>query len=116
MSRTGKEGLSEIRWLYSVQGIPESKPVKDTTGAVIECKARDRVEERLEVTLAGVAPASSGPHKTITTRAITPKGQSPNVPDGIVIGESKFSIGGKKLIKICGMYIKLYTGTVTNVL
>lgn len=82
--------MTEIRWLYPIQGVPESKPVKDTTGAVIECKARDRVEERLEVTLAGVAPAASGPQKSIKTRAITPKGQSPNVPDGIVVGESKY--------------------------
>ncbi|XP_071134806.1 cilia- and flagella-associated protein 47-like isoform X3 [Mytilus edulis] len=87
ISKTGNDGLTEIRWLYPIQGVPESKPVKDTTGAVVECKARDRVEERLEVTLAGVAPAASGPQKNITTRSITPKGQKPKVADGIVVGE-----------------------------
>ena len=85
---TGSEGLTEIRWLYPIQGIPESKPIKDSLGAVVECKARDRLEERLEVTLSGVAPASSGPHKSVLTRSITPKGSSTNISDGIVVGES----------------------------
>ena len=89
LSVTGSEGLTEIRWLYPIQGIPESKPIKDSLGAVVECKARDRLEERLEVTLSGVAPASSGPHKSVLTRSITPKGSSTNISDGIVVGESK---------------------------
>ncbi|KAK3096977.1 hypothetical protein FSP39_005325 [Pinctada imbricata] len=88
LSKTGSDGLSEIRWVYPVHGIPESKPLKDSQGAVIDCKARDRVEERLEVTLSGVAPASSGPQKTVLTRSITPKDRSPKIPDGIVVGET----------------------------
>lgn len=58
---------------------------------MVECKARDRLEERLEVTLAGVAPASSGPQKPIRKRAITPKSadKEPFTPNGIVVGESK---------------------------
>lgn len=87
LSISGNDGLREIRWLYPIQGIPESKPIKDSQGAVVECKARDRLEERLEVTLSGVAPASSGPHKSVFTRSITPKGS--NISDGIVVGESK---------------------------
>lgn len=89
LSVTGSEGIREIRWLYPIQGIPESKPIKDSQGAVVECKARDRLEERLEVTLSGVAPSSSGPHKSVLTRSITPKGSSTNISDGIVVGESK---------------------------
>lgn len=89
LSVTGNEGIKEIRWLYPIQGIPESKPIKDSQGAVVECKARDRLEERLEVTLSGVAPSSSGPHKSVLTRSITPKGSSTNISDGIVVGESK---------------------------
>ncbi|XP_021363645.1 cilia- and flagella-associated protein 47-like isoform X2 [Mizuhopecten yessoensis] len=88
LSTTGSDGLQEIRWVYPISGIPESKPAKDTQGAVIECKARDRVEERLEVTLAGVAPASSGPQRSILTRSVTPKDQKPKIADGVVIGET----------------------------
>lgn len=88
LSVTGNEGIKEIRWLYPIQGIPESKPIKDSQGAVVECKARDRLEERLEVTLSGVAPSSSGPHKSVLTRSITPKGSSTNISDGIVVGET----------------------------
>ncbi|XP_053397416.1 cilia- and flagella-associated protein 47-like isoform X4 [Mercenaria mercenaria] len=88
LSRTGSEGVSEVRWVFPIQGIPESRPIKESYGAVIECKARDRLEERLEVTLAGVAPVTSGPQRSIYTRSITPKNESPKLPDGIVVGET----------------------------
>ncbi|KAL3884217.1 hypothetical protein ACJMK2_030436, partial [Sinanodonta woodiana] len=88
LSRTGSDGLSEIRWIFPIHGIPESRPIKEQYGAVIDCKARERLEERLEVTLAGVAPSTSGPHKSIQKRSITPKNEQPKVPDGIVVGET----------------------------
>ncbi|XP_048239518.1 cilia and flagella-associated protein 47-like isoform X3 [Haliotis rufescens] len=88
VSRTGSGGLMEIRWLFPVNGIPESKPVRDSQGAVIECRARESIEERLEVTLSGVAPSSAGPQKRMRTRAKTPKDDAPQVPDGIVVGET----------------------------
>ena len=91
LSRTSGEGISEIRWLFPIHGIPESRPIKDSFGAIISCQARDRLEERLEVTLAGVAPSTSGQHKTITTRSVTPKNAPPKVPNSIVVGESEFS-------------------------
>lgn len=77
--------------MFPIQGIPESQPIKESFGAIIECKARDRLEERLEVTLAGVAPVTSGPMKSIYTRSVTPKDESPKLPDGIVVGESKLT-------------------------
>ncbi|XP_052808119.1 cilia- and flagella-associated protein 47-like isoform X2 [Mya arenaria] len=88
LSRTGSDGIREVRWVFPIQGIPESRPIKESYGAMIECQARDRLEERLEVTLAGVAPVTSGPMKSIYTRSITPKNESPKLPDGIVVGES----------------------------
>jgi hypothetical protein len=93
LSRTGSEGVIEVRWIFPIQGIPESHPIKESYGAIIECKARDRLEERLEVTLAGVAPVTSGPQRSIYTRSITPKNESPKLPDGIVVGESKKFMG-----------------------
>ncbi|CAH1800026.1 unnamed protein product [Owenia fusiformis] len=84
-SRSG--GLHEIRWLYPINGIPEVEAVKDNQGAIIECQARERVEERLEVTLSGVAPSSSGPQKAIRARAVTPKDTRPSVPEGVIVGE-----------------------------
>ena len=42
------------------------------------------------MTLAGVAPSTSGQHKTITTRSVTPKNAPPKVPNSIVVGESEF--------------------------
>ncbi|XP_052240686.1 cilia- and flagella-associated protein 47-like isoform X3 [Dreissena polymorpha] len=88
LSRTGSEGIREVRWVFPIQGIPESQPIKESYGAVIECQARDRLEERLEVTLAGVAPVTSRPMKSIYARSVTPKNESPKLPDGIVVGET----------------------------
>ena len=90
LSRTTGEGISEIRWLFPIQGIPESRPIKESYGALIGCQARDRIEERLEVTLAGVAPSTSGQHKSIISRSVTPKDTAPKVPSSIVVGESEF--------------------------
>lgn len=88
LSRTSSDGISEVRWIFPIQGIPESRPIKESYGAIIECKARDRLEERIEVTLAGVAPVTSGPQRSICTRSVTPKNESPKLPDGIVVGET----------------------------
>ncbi|KAK3775916.1 hypothetical protein RRG08_017206 [Elysia crispata] len=81
-------GLPEIRWLFPVHGVPESAPMKDSQPAGIVCQARDLVEQRLEVTLAGVAPGSNGV-SSLATRAKTPKDAKPNIPEGVVVGNSK---------------------------
>lgn len=49
LSRTNSGGLREIKWCYPVHGYPELTPTKEISAAVVQCKARDRVEERLEV-------------------------------------------------------------------
>ena len=86
--RSTSGGLREICWLYPIHGYPELSG-KDVQTAEIECKARERAEERLEVTLSGVAPCSSGPKRSIKARALTPSGHKPQTPDGVVVGESK---------------------------
>ncbi|XP_043927775.1 cilia- and flagella-associated protein 47 [Protopterus annectens] len=53
-----------IRWIYPVHGIPEALPLK-TTPTVICCRARNRIEERIEVLLTGAVP---GPTATPLTR------------------------------------------------
>ena len=87
-SETG--GLHEIRWLYPIHGYPELPAPADEPPAMLRCQARTRVEERLEVTLAGVAPSASGAKRGATTRAMTPAGQTPNLPEGVVLGESEY--------------------------
>ncbi|XP_045065582.1 cilia- and flagella-associated protein 47-like isoform X3 [Coregonus clupeaformis] len=47
-----------VRWIYPIHGIPEAPP-KPSHPAVIECEARGRVEERVEVLLTGCVPGSS---------------------------------------------------------
>ena len=48
--------VNDLHWIFPVKGIPESHPIKDSQAPCIECKARSRVEERVEVTLTGLAP------------------------------------------------------------
>lgn len=79
-------GLKDIRWLYPIHGIPESHP-KANRGAVVNCQARSRIEERLQVTLTGAVAASS--YTSISTRAITPKDQRRQDTDGVVVGEGE---------------------------
>ncbi|XP_048459067.1 cilia and flagella-associated protein 47-like [Rhincodon typus] len=51
-------GISGIRWLYPIYGIPETLSTK-LLPAVIQCQARNRKEETMEVHLTGVVPGSS---------------------------------------------------------
>jgi hypothetical protein len=78
---------SEIKWVYPIRGYPEHSQTKDVTPALIFCQARDRVEERLEVTLSGVAPSAGGPKRGIKTRAVTPQNEPPRIPEGVVVAE-----------------------------
>ncbi len=80
--------VHEIAWTYPVVGYPEQVS-EESQPAVVVCRSRDRVEERLEVTLSGVAPSSAGPKRSIKARAKTPADESPKLPDGVVVGESK---------------------------
>ena len=87
---TDSNTVRELTWTYPVIGYPEQVSEVDQP-AVVTCRARDRVDERLEVTLSGVAPSSAGPKRGITARARTPADEAPNIPDGVVVGESKYS-------------------------
>ena len=91
LSQNNSGELHEIKWVYPIRGYPELTSTKDMAPAQITCKARDRVEERFEVLLSGVAPSNGGPKRGIKSRAITPKGKKPKTPESIVVGESKCS-------------------------
>ncbi|XP_028583251.2 cilia- and flagella-associated protein 47 isoform X2 [Podarcis muralis] len=67
------EVIRGIRWIYPIHGIPESPPYKSAP-AVVCCRARSRLDERVEVLLTGVTPATSG---------------TPIVSDSIIIAPSK---------------------------
>jgi len=70
--------MNDLHWIYPVKGIPESCPVKESQAPCIECKARGRVEERIEVTLTGVAPSSSSASYASYMRTLTPIQILPN--------------------------------------
>ncbi|XP_064816591.1 cilia- and flagella-associated protein 47-like [Oncorhynchus masou masou] len=53
-----KDRVRLVCWVYPIHGIPEAPP-EPSHPAVIECEARGRVEERVEVLLTGCVPGSS---------------------------------------------------------
>ncbi|XP_034145586.1 cilia- and flagella-associated protein 47 [Esox lucius] len=63
------EQIRSVRWVYPIHGIPEAPP-KRPNPAVIECEARSRVEERVEVLLTGCVPGSFVPD-TVTPHSST---------------------------------------------
>ena len=84
--------------MYPIHGVTED--IDPTAkSAVLECQARSRVEERLEVTLTGVAPSAAGQTRSIKARAVTPKGGEPAVPAGVVVAEGEW----RNLLKLRGI-------------
>ncbi|XP_009333062.1 PREDICTED: putative uncharacterized protein CXorf30 homolog [Pygoscelis adeliae] len=51
-------GIQGILWIYPVHGIPEA-PQQKLVPAVVRCRARQRVERRVEVLLTGVVPGAN---------------------------------------------------------
>ncbi|KFP29391.1 Putative uncharacterized protein CXorf30, partial [Colius striatus] len=51
-------GIQGILWIYPVHGIPEA-PQQRLVPATISCRARQRVERRVEVLLTGILPGST---------------------------------------------------------
>ncbi|NXA49598.1 CFA47 protein, partial [Nothocercus julius] len=51
-------GIRGIRWIYPIHGIPEA-PQQKSVSAVVRCRARHRVEQRVEVLLTGVVPGAT---------------------------------------------------------
>ncbi|XP_075708861.1 cilia- and flagella-associated protein 47 isoform X2 [Rhinoderma darwinii] len=58
ISKTVDGGISGIRWIYPIHGIPEAQP-SNSAPAVVCCQARSRTEERVEVLLTGVVPGQT---------------------------------------------------------
>eukprot|EP00062_Callorhinchus_milii_P018287 gi/632971676/ref/XP_007902288.1/ PREDICTED: uncharacterized protein LOC103185538 [Callorhinchus milii] len=58
ISKSNNEEINGIRWLYPIRGIPEALP-PDVSPAVIQCQAKNRIEERVEIVLTGAVPGSS---------------------------------------------------------
>ena len=76
--------VNDLTWIYPIKGVPESCPIKESQAPCIECKARSRVEERVEVTLTGVAPKAAGSSMGTYLRPLTPihlLGRYPSEPE-----------------------------------
>ncbi|XP_057307230.1 cilia and flagella-associated protein 47-like isoform X2 [Hydractinia symbiolongicarpus] len=57
LEEAGRAPIAEtgdVQWKYDIQGIPLSVPVKISHAPVFECRARERLEEKLEISFAGL--------------------------------------------------------------
>ncbi|XP_075257847.1 cilia- and flagella-associated protein 47-like isoform X3 [Convolutriloba macropyga] len=102
--------VSQIRWVFPVKGVPQST-IGEEKPLIIECEARNRVEERVEVILTGVIgtgsstskkkpgssvaatgaiPASSQPRLPSTSSGAGSQPGSPHLssPDGMLLSET----------------------------
>ncbi|PKK24952.1 hypothetical protein A306_00000203, partial [Columba livia] len=70
-------GIQGILWIYPVRGIPEV-PQQKLVPAVVRCRARQRVERRVEVQLAGVAAGATAVPATRNSAML-----NTNKPDNI---------------------------------
>ncbi|KAG6937387.1 cilia and flagella associated protein 47, partial [Chelydra serpentina] len=81
MSENGE--IHGICWIYPIHGIPEAQPYKSAP-AVVCCRARYRVEERVEVLLTGVVPGTTTMPAERNV-AITTKNKTPSVQDEVQV-------------------------------
>ena len=87
-------GILQILWTYPIRCFPEVKPASDVPPVEVRCQARMRIEERLEVLLAGMVPSSAGVRRcSKPTSSPPPSGKSdaPATPEKSTIGESKLA-------------------------
>ncbi|XP_075347998.1 cilia- and flagella-associated protein 47 [Mycteria americana] len=65
-------GIQGILWIYPVHGIPEA-PQQKLVPAVVCCRARQRVERRVEVLLTGVVPGANAMPATRNSAIVNTK-------------------------------------------
>lgn len=44
----------KLTWTYNIHGIPTSMPINNNQAPVIKCRARERVEEKLEISFTNI--------------------------------------------------------------
>ncbi|XP_066477404.1 cilia- and flagella-associated protein 47 [Tiliqua scincoides] len=82
--------IKGLRWIYPINGIPEAPPSKSAP-AVVCCRARSRVEERVEVLLTGVVPGIRG-SKIIRDPLSPSKYKSVVIRDEVQVTEGFFTV------------------------
>lgn len=90
VSRTSQSGVTEIRWVYPIYGIPESQPIKDSQCTVVQCQARDSVEQSMEVMLTNVVVSNATQDKKIqmkTKNLLRGDSRDSSKLESIVVGE-----------------------------
>lgn len=62
---------NNIVWKFEIDGVPTCAPVKNSHAPVIECRARERVDEKIELTFLG-AEEGGRSNYTALLRSLTP--------------------------------------------
>ncbi len=61
-----------MRWIFPIKGIPESCPIKDSKAPRVECRSRERLEEKLELSFTGINLNISKATHSAYLRALSP--------------------------------------------
>jgi len=81
--------LCEIRWVYLIKGVTETAAVKDLAPAVIQTKARQQTEMRLEVMLSN-SVAGSMPQSQLMRCQPVEHDVSDYESQQIIVGEGRY--------------------------
>jgi len=71
----GHEGITtnnDVKWTYEIDGVPVCMPVRNANAPVIECRARERVDEKIEVTFTGVDGGPDRSNYTALLKSLSP--------------------------------------------
>ena len=100
-------GVQQITWTYPIRAFPEVKPPTGVPPVEVRCQARMRMEERLEVLLAGLVPSSAGLKRGAKPKPSTGSLDKPETPEKVVIGECKFRLSVYTHLT-CGITFTMY--------
>lgn len=64
--------VDEIFWTFEIHGVPTCTPVKDAHAPVIECRARERIEEKIEISFTGFDENTERLAQTALLRSLSP--------------------------------------------
>jgi len=76
--------LKELSWVYPITGYTEVAPPKDTPPVLFETRARQRLEQHLDVVLTGVVANGIAPKHMARSRS-----DVTGSTVGMLVGESK---------------------------
>ena len=71
-SHEGITTNSNVKWTYEIDGVPICMPVRNAHAPVIQCRARERVDEKIEVTFTGTEGGPDRSNYAFLLKSLSP--------------------------------------------